>query len=594
MTFKRTGHGSFGRQPGGSSRGVLHLAQGRAMFQLKLSTFQRRIVTAAILACLCSGDPLRQIRLQPLLDVPDQAGQPSVSPDGKSLAFVWCPSDESKWALYVVPMGGGAPRLFAASDDRGVPEYPTWSPDGKWIAFLRSEASHGAIMFVKSLAGGEERVLGVVCNDRQAWSANSEFVIAPGPGSSNGCGLTIYPIGPGGAARELGLRGGSPVQSRTGEKVAFVRDNEILLLPLTAEGEPAAEATKLIYEPLGISSLTWAPDNNEIIYVPLEDRSLIKWVAARPGAAPRDVGRVEGSLVSLVASSSGELVGEVMRGKNSLWATDPRGADSRPFLIQELPWNAGPAKVSPDGRKLAYSLTEGPASEVYLTDLGGAETRRLFTISYHVEQLSWSPDGGRIAIVAEQPGQEQIEPSLLFVAPVAGGFPRRLLEKFDNVYSAAWSNDGRSLFVAVGSAGKDSIMEMKLQDGSTTRITHGGSRELAESPDGRFLYFIQSLPLSLLRRSLGGGDAETLVSGALRFAVGDDTVYFLRQDLRPPASRGLNLYRIDGAARTPRLVANVGFVPSSMQLSRSGKAIYMERNEPTQDHIMVVRDWRAR
>jgi sugar lactone lactonase YvrE len=108
------------------------------------------------------------------------------------------------------------------------------------------------------------------------------------------------------------------------------------------------------------------------------------------------------------------------------------------------------------------------------------------------------------------------------------------------------------------------------------------------------LYLRQSPPSNLLRLPLGGGDAETLVSGALRFAVGDDTVYFLRQDLRPPASRGLNLYRIDGAARTPRLVANVGFGPSSMQLSRGGKTIYMERNEPTEEHIMVVRDWRAR
>jgi hypothetical protein len=64
---------------------------------------------------------------------------------------------------------------------------------GKWISFLRSEASDAAAMFVKSLASGEERLLGVVCNDRQAWSANSESVIAPGPGNSSGGGAS-WPV----------------------------------------------------------------------------------------------------------------------------------------------------------------------------------------------------------------------------------------------------------------------------------------------------------------------------------------------------------------------------------------------------------------
>lgn len=267
--------------------------------------------------------------------------------------------------------------------------------------------------------------------------------------------------------------------------------------------------------------------------------------------------------------------------------------DANPVLRQKLPWNASSAKVSPDARKLIYSVAEGATSTVYMSGLDGSAPRRLFGIDDHIEQLNWSPDGGRIAVIVQPSKHEQLEPSLLFVTSTFESSPRRLLDKFDSVYCSAWSRDGKELFVAATSAGTNSVWRVKLSDNSLTLISHGSARELEASSDGRFLY-LQRGAFDLRRLPLGGGDVEHAITGVLRFAVGENEVYFERQDSKPPVAKGLNLYRTDLAMQVPQFVANIGFLPASMQLSSDGKLMYLVRHESTGEHIMLVRGWRPK
>src|ERR1700757_1170077 len=60
-----------------------------------------------------------------------QIGRPTWSPDGKSVAFVSNMSGRKN--IWVVPPEGGFPTQLTVSDQRqtGI----TWSPDGKWIAY---------------------------------------------------------------------------------------------------------------------------------------------------------------------------------------------------------------------------------------------------------------------------------------------------------------------------------------------------------------------------------------------------------------------------------------------------------------------------
>jgi dipeptidyl aminopeptidase/acylaminoacyl peptidase len=60
-----------------------------------------------------------------------QIGRPTWSPDGKSVAFISNISGRNN--IWVVPSEGGWPVQLTVSDQRQTA--PTWSPDGKWIAY---------------------------------------------------------------------------------------------------------------------------------------------------------------------------------------------------------------------------------------------------------------------------------------------------------------------------------------------------------------------------------------------------------------------------------------------------------------------------
>src|SRR5580704_7287777 len=60
-----------------------------------------------------------------------QVGRPTWSPDGKNVAFISNMSGRNN--LWLVPSDGGWPVQLTVSDQRQTA--PAWSPDGKWIAY---------------------------------------------------------------------------------------------------------------------------------------------------------------------------------------------------------------------------------------------------------------------------------------------------------------------------------------------------------------------------------------------------------------------------------------------------------------------------
>lgn len=69
-------------------------------------------------------------------DFPDEPSlllvQPAVSPNGRAIAYQRFSASGTH--LFVSPLDGGKPERLAASAPRQ--DFPSWSPDGNWIAFL--------------------------------------------------------------------------------------------------------------------------------------------------------------------------------------------------------------------------------------------------------------------------------------------------------------------------------------------------------------------------------------------------------------------------------------------------------------------------
>jgi serine/threonine protein kinase len=98
---------------------------------------------------------------------------PSVSPDGRELAFVRIAGPESN--LFVMPLTGGAPRqlTFQQASHSG----PAWSADGQEIAFV-SPAGGSARVWVVPSSGGHPRVF----ERTEPSSASNTHTVAWAPG----------------------------------------------------------------------------------------------------------------------------------------------------------------------------------------------------------------------------------------------------------------------------------------------------------------------------------------------------------------------------------------------------------------------------
>ena len=73
-----------------------------------------------------------------------------ISPDGNQIAFCY------QGDIYIVDAIGGEARLLTGSD--GYESHPTWSPDGKRIAFMSNRDGHRSIYTMSALGGDVKRI----------------------------------------------------------------------------------------------------------------------------------------------------------------------------------------------------------------------------------------------------------------------------------------------------------------------------------------------------------------------------------------------------------------------------------------------------
>jgi Tol biopolymer transport system component len=93
-----------------------------------------------------------------------ETSEPTLAPDGKTLAFQWCKPDYS-CGIYTRPLAGGEVRpLIEGNTKEGLATSPRWSPDGGRIAFTRFYSHFDNHLFVRDISSGAERDIGSVCD----------------------------------------------------------------------------------------------------------------------------------------------------------------------------------------------------------------------------------------------------------------------------------------------------------------------------------------------------------------------------------------------------------------------------------------------
>ena len=363
----------------------------------------------------------------------------AISPDGRSVAFVGARADSGS-RIYVRAVEGLGARAIPGTE--GATD-PTFSPDGRWLAFH----SRGALRKV-AIAGGEPQVLCEVPHLRGAsWGEDGAIVF------SGGAGL-----------QRVAAAGGSPQ--------AFTRRHEPEQQERWPRHLPGGRAVVFIrYGGLGEA-------NHEIVVHSLatgEDR-----VVARGGTYPRYAAG------QLVFSRQGTLYAAPFDAERLDLAGQPR-----PVLddVSAHPNGGAAFDLSPAG-----SLVFSPGwprlfeAELVRLDRQGnvslvAERRAAFD-----ELLLPSPDGRMLAVFIRSSGEE----ADLWTYELAAGRWTRLTADGKALAVGAWSHDGRWIFFSRIVEGAPTIVRIAVDGGSPLEpLTTGRGWDYpgAVTPDGRLLLF---------------------------------------------------------------------------------------------------------
>jgi Tol biopolymer transport system component len=198
---------------------------------------------------------------------------PSFSPDGKQIAFSWDGEKGGNFSIYVKLLGeNDALRLTNATDSDIC---PAWAPDGKRIAFLRAGPNGG--IFTVSALGGTERKLTATTTDpeysQMSWSPDGKW-LAISSGTSAQSAIFLLPA-EGGELRRISsprppAHDREPAFAPDGHRLAYADCTgfacDVLIQELDSRFSPQGSPRRTTRQGVVISGLTWSRDGGSIIY----------------------------------------------------------------------------------------------------------------------------------------------------------------------------------------------------------------------------------------------------------------------------------------------------------------------------------------
>lgn len=177
----------------------------------------------------------------------------------------------------------------------------------------------------------------------------------------------------------------------------------------------------------------WSPDGLLLAWTDLrslDDRpvALDVWLVAAEGGKPAPLAR-DAEFPQWSADGREVFVVAARDGRRDVYAVAVDGSRERP-ITRDADRESDLA-ISPDGRRLAFVADRGasasrPAgSELAVVGVDGAGRRSTAALRGRTSPPSWSPDGARLAFAAVPEGADEASPPSLFVVDPSSGAIRR-------------------------------------------------------------------------------------------------------------------------------------------------------------------------
>ena len=526
---------------------------GFAAVEPKAGYHRRAIAGVAVAAMVLAGAGYWWLRPEtypvdlhpvPLLSWPGQARTPSFSPDGNKVAFSWNSEKQDRFHIYIQQIGSRTPPLQVTSgpaDDA----CPAWSPDDRYIAFLRRAGTGRALLLVPSIGGTERKIMEFPAGAEGclSWTPDSKCVavsVRDSPRDPYG----IWLVSPGSGERRrlteppAGTLGGDtgPSISRDGRSVVFIRDvrNAIqaaYVLPLSKDSQPDGEPREFIHEHYGsMGGIAWTADGRAMVYSggPYATRSLFRVPASGRRSPSRLPYALQDAAEPTISTAHSRLVYLWNTSTRNLWRLDARTGE-RKILVASNRISETP-QYSPDGRKLAFQSNRSGEMGIWTCDADGSNCVELTAFGNTTGGTPrWSPDSQWIAFDSRVAGQSQI-----YVIQADGGGQRRMTNDSADDITPSWSRDGRWIYFASDRSGRMETWKIPAAGGAPVEVTQAGGGPAFESVDGAFLYYFKYVvwgtdPAPLFRMPVEGGAEVSVLPRVANwgsFGVAAKAIYF--------------------------------------------------------------------
>jgi dipeptidyl aminopeptidase/acylaminoacyl peptidase len=461
----------------------------------------RHLSFVIVLALMASNNAFAQKRNITEKDLFDFVwiGDPQVSPDGSRVAFVRITVNEKKegynTSIWTVPLAGGEePHQLTKGDHDSIPR---WSPDGKFLLFLRATEKDGKPeppqLAILPIAGGDSFV------------------------------FTDLPKG-----------AGNPNWSPDGKAIAFTSETNAEDLAkqekkkhkeeelkkagsgnaTAGSGSPTPAAAERESDVRVITRAIYRQDNEG--YTDPKHPTHI-WLVAAPHSADEKV--------------------------------KPRQLTTGRFDEENAIWSIDGSQIYFTSSRLDEPYYELPRTDLYSVAAAGGKPVKITTIDLNTQfgpngALSLSPDGKQIAFVASttRPITSYTQPDLWVLDLLPDAKPRNLTANFDfdvpgfvigdsapprasGQSKPIWTADGRGLIAVYTKEGKANLALFDVpvaQDADPSRtavhdLTSGnqGVMSFRASPDASKLIYVVSTPtrindLFVLDRATGDATPNQL------------------------------------------------------------------------------------